>query len=221
MLAHPAVRQFSAALWGDVKQSLIRYGEQHEAGAGTGAIEQGLRSLADAVLADPEAHRQARPLADRGGRGAGRAVPRRRGQVHLGHRRRLGAAGHLAQDRAADRSGSPVRADQRDRGRGAGRSRALHAEPVLRVRRRPRGEPLARPACGSRRFRQNLPSVPDGPRDARAHSAASSGQEGTTRVHSTEAARFVVARSNRHPRPSIEAQSPLIGQGVADGARSF
>ncbi|BAU47471.1 membrane protein [Sulfurifustis variabilis] len=54
MLAHPAVRQFSAALWDDVKQSLIRYGEQHEAGAGAGPIEQGLRSLADAVLADPE-----------------------------------------------------------------------------------------------------------------------------------------------------------------------
>lgn len=54
MLAHPAVRQFSAALWGDVKQWLIQHGEQHEAGAASGAIEEGLRSLAASMLADPE-----------------------------------------------------------------------------------------------------------------------------------------------------------------------
>jgi len=82
MLAHPAVRQFSAAIWGDLKDALVRYAEKHEEriaepesvepGAETGAdagtepgvalvapaepnaVEQGIVSLANAILADEE-----------------------------------------------------------------------------------------------------------------------------------------------------------------------
>ena len=55
MLAHPAVRQFSGAIWGDLKDSLVRYAEKHEdAEAGPNAVEQGLVTLGNAVLADPE-----------------------------------------------------------------------------------------------------------------------------------------------------------------------
>lgn len=55
MLEHPAVRQFSAAIWGDLKDSLVRYAEKHEdIEAAPNAVEQGLVTLGNAVLADPE-----------------------------------------------------------------------------------------------------------------------------------------------------------------------
>jgi uncharacterized membrane-anchored protein YjiN (DUF445 family) len=53
MLENPAVRQFSATIWGDAKQALARYAERKETDP-PGAVEQGLMKLGNAVLADPE-----------------------------------------------------------------------------------------------------------------------------------------------------------------------
>jgi len=53
MLANPAVRQFSAAIWGDAKQALVRYADRKESDP-PGAVEQGLMKLGQAVLGDPE-----------------------------------------------------------------------------------------------------------------------------------------------------------------------
>jgi uncharacterized membrane-anchored protein YjiN (DUF445 family) len=53
MLANPAVRQFSATIWGDAKQALARYADRKETDP-PGAVEQGLMKLGNAVLTDAE-----------------------------------------------------------------------------------------------------------------------------------------------------------------------
>jgi uncharacterized membrane-anchored protein YjiN (DUF445 family) len=53
MLTNPAVRQFSATIWGDAKQALARYAERKETDP-PGAVEQGLMKLGHAVLKDAE-----------------------------------------------------------------------------------------------------------------------------------------------------------------------
>jgi uncharacterized membrane-anchored protein YjiN (DUF445 family) len=53
MLENPAVRQFSATIWSDVKQALARYADRKETDP-PGAVEQGLMKLGNAVLADAE-----------------------------------------------------------------------------------------------------------------------------------------------------------------------
>lgn len=53
VLANPAVRQFSAAIWTDIKASLARYAERKETEP-PGAVEQGLVKLGNAVLGDAE-----------------------------------------------------------------------------------------------------------------------------------------------------------------------
>ncbi len=46
MLANPAVRQFSATIWGDAKHALARYAERKETDP-PGAVEQGLMKLGE------------------------------------------------------------------------------------------------------------------------------------------------------------------------------
>jgi len=53
MLANPAVRQFSATIWGDAKEALVRYADRKETDP-PGAVEQGLMKLGNAVLGDAE-----------------------------------------------------------------------------------------------------------------------------------------------------------------------
>ena len=53
VLANPAVRQFSATIWDDAKQSLARYADRKESDP-PGAVEQGLMKMGHAVLGDPE-----------------------------------------------------------------------------------------------------------------------------------------------------------------------
>ena len=53
MLENPAVRQFSATIWGDAKQALARYADRKESDP-PGAVEQGLMKLGNAVLTDAE-----------------------------------------------------------------------------------------------------------------------------------------------------------------------
>jgi uncharacterized membrane-anchored protein YjiN (DUF445 family) len=53
MLTNPAVRQFSATIWGDAKHALARYAERKETDP-PGAVEQGLMKLGHAVLNDAE-----------------------------------------------------------------------------------------------------------------------------------------------------------------------
>ena len=53
MLTNPAVRQFSATIWGDAKHALARYAERKESDP-PGAVEQGLMKLGNAVLNDAE-----------------------------------------------------------------------------------------------------------------------------------------------------------------------
>jgi uncharacterized membrane-anchored protein YjiN (DUF445 family) len=53
MLENPAVRQFSATIWSDVKQALARYADRKETDP-PGAVEQGLMKLGNAVLTDAE-----------------------------------------------------------------------------------------------------------------------------------------------------------------------
>ena len=53
MLANPAVQQFSATIWGDVKHALARYADRKETDP-PGAVEQGLMKLGNAVLTDAE-----------------------------------------------------------------------------------------------------------------------------------------------------------------------
>ena len=53
MLANPAVRQFSAAIWGDAKEALARYADRKETDP-PGAVEQGLMKLGNAVLSDAD-----------------------------------------------------------------------------------------------------------------------------------------------------------------------
>ncbi|HEY0780468.1 MAG TPA: DUF445 domain-containing protein [Gemmatirosa sp.] len=55
LLAHPAVREYAGGLWGDVKRALARQADvlgHADAGAAPNAVERGLTSLADTVLAD-------------------------------------------------------------------------------------------------------------------------------------------------------------------------
>jgi uncharacterized membrane-anchored protein YjiN (DUF445 family) len=52
MLAHPTVRQFSASLWADVKQSLFHAAERNDDDAPS-AVERGLNALGGAILGDP------------------------------------------------------------------------------------------------------------------------------------------------------------------------
>ena len=51
VLAHPAVRQFSASLWDDVKGAVSRYADRPD-DAPPGAIERGLHSLGTTILDD-------------------------------------------------------------------------------------------------------------------------------------------------------------------------
>jgi uncharacterized membrane-anchored protein YjiN (DUF445 family) len=51
LLEHPVVRQFSASLWGDVKEALLRRADRTD--AAPGAIEHGLETIGETVLADP------------------------------------------------------------------------------------------------------------------------------------------------------------------------
>jgi uncharacterized membrane-anchored protein YjiN (DUF445 family) len=53
MLQNPAVRQFSATIWSDAKEALVRYADRKESDP-PGAVEQGLMKLGNAVLADAE-----------------------------------------------------------------------------------------------------------------------------------------------------------------------
>ena len=53
MLTNPAVRQFSATIWGDAKEALARYADRKETDP-PGAVEQGLMKLGHAVLSDAE-----------------------------------------------------------------------------------------------------------------------------------------------------------------------
>ena len=58
MLAHPAVREYAATVWTDVKSALGRYATAEVEGVEDGrgalaAVERGLVSLGNAVLADP------------------------------------------------------------------------------------------------------------------------------------------------------------------------
>jgi uncharacterized membrane-anchored protein YjiN (DUF445 family) len=53
ILANPAVRQFSATIWGDTKAALARYADRKETDP-PGAVEQGLMKLGNAVLGDAE-----------------------------------------------------------------------------------------------------------------------------------------------------------------------
>jgi uncharacterized membrane-anchored protein YjiN (DUF445 family) len=52
LLEHPTVRQFSASLWSDVKEALLRRAAKEN--AAPGAIEHALQSVGETVLADPE-----------------------------------------------------------------------------------------------------------------------------------------------------------------------
>ena len=53
ILANPAVRQFSATIWGDTKEALTRYADRKETDP-PGAVEQGLMKLGTAVLGDAD-----------------------------------------------------------------------------------------------------------------------------------------------------------------------
>jgi uncharacterized membrane-anchored protein YjiN (DUF445 family) len=52
LLAHPAVRDFSATVWADAKAALLRYAE-HPDEEGLRPVERGIVSLSEAMLADP------------------------------------------------------------------------------------------------------------------------------------------------------------------------
>jgi uncharacterized membrane-anchored protein YjiN (DUF445 family) len=52
VLAHPAVRQFSASLWDDVKASVARYADRGD-DAPPGALERAINSLGTTILEDP------------------------------------------------------------------------------------------------------------------------------------------------------------------------
>ncbi len=54
VLTHPAVREYAASVWSDVKAKLARYAEQGEGTSLLDAIERGLVSLGAAILADAE-----------------------------------------------------------------------------------------------------------------------------------------------------------------------
>jgi uncharacterized membrane-anchored protein YjiN (DUF445 family) len=53
VLTHPAVREYAASVWGDVKSKLARYAELGEGASMMLAVERGLVSLGNAILADP------------------------------------------------------------------------------------------------------------------------------------------------------------------------
>jgi uncharacterized membrane-anchored protein YjiN (DUF445 family) len=53
LLAHPGVRQFSAAIWTDAKAAIVRYGERAAEGDER-PIERGIASFGDAMLEDRE-----------------------------------------------------------------------------------------------------------------------------------------------------------------------
>ena len=52
LLAHPAVREFSATVWADAKAALLRYAE-HSDEEGLRPVERGIVSLGEAMRADP------------------------------------------------------------------------------------------------------------------------------------------------------------------------
>ncbi len=52
VLGHPAVRQFSASLWDDVKLAVARYADRPD-DAPPGALERGINALGTTVLEDP------------------------------------------------------------------------------------------------------------------------------------------------------------------------
>jgi uncharacterized membrane-anchored protein YjiN (DUF445 family) len=53
LLAHPGVREFSAAIWSDAKAAIVRYGERAAEGDER-PIERGIASFGQAMLDDPE-----------------------------------------------------------------------------------------------------------------------------------------------------------------------
>jgi len=53
VITHPAVREYAESVWTDLKAKLARYAEQGEGGHTLAAIERGLVSLGNAILADP------------------------------------------------------------------------------------------------------------------------------------------------------------------------
>ncbi|AHG91366.1 protein of unknown function DUF445 [Gemmatirosa kalamazoonensis] len=54
VLTHPAVREYAASIWSDVKSKLARYAEEGEGTSTLLAVERGLVSLGNAILGDPE-----------------------------------------------------------------------------------------------------------------------------------------------------------------------
>ena len=54
LLTHPAVREYVASLWSDAKAALARYAEGADGGGAPAAVERGLVSLGNAMLADTE-----------------------------------------------------------------------------------------------------------------------------------------------------------------------
>jgi uncharacterized membrane-anchored protein YjiN (DUF445 family) len=53
MLSHPAVREYAGSLWSDVKEKLARFASEGDEATALAAVERGLVSLGNAVLADP------------------------------------------------------------------------------------------------------------------------------------------------------------------------
>ncbi len=53
MLSHPAVRDYAASVWSDVKEKLARYAAEGEGTTALAAVERGLVSLGNAIVADP------------------------------------------------------------------------------------------------------------------------------------------------------------------------
>ena len=53
LLSHPAVREYAASVWTDVKEKLARYATEGEGTTALAAVERGLVSLGHAILADP------------------------------------------------------------------------------------------------------------------------------------------------------------------------
>ena len=52
LLAHPKVREFSAAVWADAKEALVRYGEKSD-DEGLRPVERGIVGFGEAMLEDP------------------------------------------------------------------------------------------------------------------------------------------------------------------------
>jgi uncharacterized membrane-anchored protein YjiN (DUF445 family) len=53
VLTHPAVREYAASVWTDLKEKLARYAERGEGASALAAVERGLVSLGNAIQGDP------------------------------------------------------------------------------------------------------------------------------------------------------------------------